>query len=147
MATIVHDVHASQLIAQIELRVRFRRLTGARLWLGGRLMRFAAWVAGCPVEIEVADHRPASMAGKGAVPIRYDARDPAFDQAVGNRLRVSLDGVEMGYVVAYDMAAGTVLRHATDARGSVYLNPERTEIVTETLTGDVAVDWIDAEAA
>jgi hypothetical protein len=146
MAAITHDVSMPRLVAQLQVRVRFHRIAGARLWLGARLMRLAAWVVGCGVTIDTGAPVP-SMAGKGSVPVSYDVRSPGYDNAVGIRLRISLDGVEMRRVVAYDIAAGTIERHVTTAAGRPVLTADRTAIAMETLTGEVEVDWVDAEAS
>ena len=50
---VVHTISMVEMVAQIDLRIRFERTARARLWLGIRLMQFAAFVAGCGVTIEV----------------------------------------------------------------------------------------------
>lgn len=56
----VIDHPASKAIGGLTLQVR---LTGlpimrTRLWLGARILRLAAWVIGCDVEIETASKGP-----------------------------------------------------------------------------------------
>lgn len=51
--TIVHEVSMPSVIAQIQLRVRFERTAGVRLWLGVRVMKLAALVAGCGIVVEL----------------------------------------------------------------------------------------------
>ncbi|WP_395391580.1 hypothetical protein WBP07_12955 [Novosphingobium sp. BL-8A] len=49
------SLSAPALVQSITLRVRFLSISRARLWLATPLMRLAAAVAGCKVEIEVGD--------------------------------------------------------------------------------------------
>lgn len=62
------------------------------------------------------------------------------------RLLVRLDGVEVGKVRAYDCDAGTVTKMVTDAEGRPLRNAERTNVLEETLSGTVTVEWKDPPA-
>ncbi|GEM_PF-5215040 len=53
--TAISTVSAPKLIATLTLRVRFIGVARARLWLAAPIMRLGARVAGCQVEIDVAD--------------------------------------------------------------------------------------------
>jgi hypothetical protein len=55
MTTIVHEVSMPALVANLTLKVRFMRTAKVRLWLGARIVRFGAFVAGTGCEIELAD--------------------------------------------------------------------------------------------
>jgi hypothetical protein len=62
-------------------------------------------------------------------------------------VRVLLNGVELTYVISADEAKREVRRYATDERGHVMLNPARSEVITETLHGDVAIVLPEEAAA
>ena len=70
-------------------------------------------------------------------PRQYGTDMPCFDPEIGGRLRVTLDGVVVRNVIAYDMDAGQVLRYKTDEAGQFVLNIERDEVERELLTGEV----------
>ncbi len=74
-------------------------------------------------------------------PRRYSVGDADYDPAIGARLEVFLDGVARGEVVAYDIDARTLTRHATDEQGNVIIDRAVNALKCETLTGDVAVVW------
>lgn len=74
-------------------------------------------------------------------PVRYSIGQADFDPAIGNRLRVFVDGAEQKEVVEYDCEAGTVLRNKLDDQGNAQLNEAKDEVLRETITGNVTVDW------
>lgn len=49
------DVSAPKLMQSITLRVRYLGVLRARLWLSMKIMRLAAIIAGCGIEIEAGD--------------------------------------------------------------------------------------------
>lgn len=49
------DVSAPKLMQTVTLRVRYTGAVRARLWLSAQIMRLAALVAGCRIEIEAGD--------------------------------------------------------------------------------------------
>ncbi len=46
------DIWAPSLARHLTVRIRGLRVLSARLWLAAQLFAFAAWVAGCNIEIE-----------------------------------------------------------------------------------------------
>lgn len=76
-----------------------------------------------------------------APPVRYAVGQPDFDPEIGRRLRVFVDAVEQKQVVEYDCQEGTVLRNKLDDQGNAQLNEAKDEVLRETLTGNVTVDW------
>lgn len=75
-------------------------------------------------------------------PVRYAVGQADFDPGIGRRLRVFVDGVEQNQVVEYDCEAGTVLRNKLDENGKAQLNEACDEVLRETITGAVTVDWV-----
>lgn len=57
------------------------------------------------------------------------------------RLKVLLDGDEQEYVIAYDCDAGTVTRFVTGIGGKPVFDEERQDLIRETVTGAVTVQW------
>lgn len=57
------------------------------------------------------------------------------------RFDVYLDGAKQDMVIAYDCDRGTVHRHVADENGRAQLNEELDEVLTETVTGVVTVEW------
>ncbi|TDW65362.1 hypothetical protein EDF57_103546 [Novosphingobium sp. PhB55] len=51
----IATVSAPSLVSTITLRVRFIAITRARLRIAAPIIRLGAWVAGCQVEIDIAD--------------------------------------------------------------------------------------------
>lgn len=51
----IATLSAPALVSTITLRVRFIAITRARLRIAAPIIRLGAWVAGCPVEIDIAD--------------------------------------------------------------------------------------------
>jgi hypothetical protein len=140
------DVTSASAMRSMTLDVRLtgKRRMDARVWLGCRLIRLAAWVCGCGYGVSVdlrKDNERHGMTGYAGVPIRLAVNDADFDHHLGSRLRIMLDGVEMRDVTAYDIDAGTITRHAHDARGRLVVKGQ--QLVVEVLRGDVAVGWID----
>lgn len=78
-----------------------------------------------------------------APPIRYSVGQNDFDPEIGRRLRIYVDGAEQKQVIEYDCEAGTVVRFALDADGSVRLNAKRDDALRETVKGAVTVEWAD----
>lgn len=136
----------SRAIESMTLSIRLigAKRTAVRVWLGTMLMRFAAWIIGCNVEIDTSPATAGSMVPLCDVPPRYDVNDPGYRWEVGRHLRVMLDGVEVSDVVAYDIAARTITRHAKDATGTVYIDHATERLAVETLVGAVTVDWCPA---
>ena len=54
-------------------------------------------------------------------------------------LAVYLNGERQNYVMAYDIDAGTITKHATDDQGRLIREPDRRQIEREVLTGQVTV--------
>ena len=59
-------------------------------------------------------------------------------QHIGAWLTIWLDGVKQSYAVAYDIAAGTLIRFALNERGAVIA--EGDEVKLETVHGRVVVE-------
>lgn len=78
-----------------------------------------------------------------APPVRYSVSQPDFDHNVGARLLIRLDGVEQKDVIEYDCEAGTVLRNKLDESGRAQPTPDKSAVWTETMTGNVTVEWRD----
>lgn len=76
-------------------------------------------------------------------PIRYSVGQPDYDQEIGRRLRIMVDGVEMKEVIEYDCEAGLIVRFKLGEDGRPMLNAKRDEIVRETVHGIVTVEWKD----
>lgn len=74
-------------------------------------------------------------------PVRYGIGHEDYDHNIGMRLRVFCDGVEMSEVVEYDCEAGTVLKNKLDINGVAELTEDRSEILRETVKGQVTVEW------
>jgi hypothetical protein len=157
-----HRVSMSSIMSEQTIRVRIdgARRMKARIWLGCQLFRFAGWVIGCRVVIamgdgaavkldacpefdaKVSDHgwrRQAPVSVPAGVPRRASIYDKDFDHELGRRIEVYLDGKLQGMVVAYDVDAGTVTRHAPDADGRAQLDETREAVKIETATGRVEV--------
>lgn len=76
-------------------------------------------------------------------PRRYSIESWNAPEFLGPRLRIFLDGVEQKEVVEYDCDKGIVLKNKLGADGQTMLNAKRDEIVRETVTGNVTVEWRD----
>jgi hypothetical protein len=74
-------------------------------------------------------------------PVRYSVGQEDFNPEIGRRLRIYCDGVLMSEVVEYDCEAGTVLKNKLDENGKAQLNAERSDILRETVKGQVTVEW------
>lgn len=132
--------------ATLSIRVTAVRRAAVRLWLGAHLMRFAAWVSGCGVEIEVRNDVAGSMVARGGVPARWSVNDSDFDPRIGRHLRVSVDDVEIRDVVSYDIPRGFVVRYARTTNGRYRTTAETVDrpasIHKEAVRGTVTVEWI-----
>jgi hypothetical protein len=60
--------------------------------------------------------------------------------AIGQGVRVFLDGIELSCVIMADEEKRTVERYRTDERGKVMLNKDLTEALTETMHGTVRIE-------
>jgi hypothetical protein len=120
------DVSMPRIMRGFTLRVRFAKLAGTRLWLATRIMRFAAFVAGCAVEIDT-DGNHELRYGADGIPralsitsLHKGYHRDAVQLAYG--LIIKRDGVEVADVISYDIDAGRVSTYArTDAGAVAYL--------------------------
>lgn len=71
-----------------------------------------------------------------------DRSDPGYLAWVksGRRARVFLGGTELSCVVTADEKKRMLVRCRTDERGRLVLSADRTEVLTETLHGDVRIE-------
>jgi hypothetical protein len=90
----------------LHIRVTGQRVTAIRFWLGTRLLRLAAWVIGCGIEIDT--ESPITFDAYG-VPSRYGVGDAHLDASAAQRLIVYLDGVEQDKVVSYNIDRGEII--------------------------------------
>lgn len=103
--TAVYPISMPETMRKVTLQVRVVgvRRTRARMWIGTQLLRVAAWIIGCGIEIGAGDS-PATFDEDG-VPSRLSVDDKIFPRYV-TRLDIFLDGVEQDRVTSYDKEKG-----------------------------------------
>ncbi len=144
MAEITMPISGAMRGVTIKVRLTGRRRMAARLWIGALLVRAAAKVIGCIVELDTrTDEQRGAMLGAGATPLRLSVDDPDYDWRLGRNLRVMVDGVEVTDVVSFDVEQATVVRLVRSAAGRFIVDPKHERAERETLLGEVAVTWVD----
>jgi hypothetical protein len=132
-----HDIHMPSLMREVTMQLRVTGQTSAsvRIWIGAKLIALAAWIMGTCIELCFGDE---PSVGAFVIPKQMSVFDADFDWRAA-RLQVSLDGVEMTNVVAYDLEAGTVDRYRADEDGIFIREGDAIGLAVERLTGEVQV--------
>lgn len=73
--------------------------------------------------------------------------DPDWHPVASWVSAVYLDGAKTTYVIRFDDAAGHLDRYVTDADGNPQMNPAKTDLLTERLSGAITVSWRDMPEA
>lgn len=99
--------------------------------------------------MELGALRSATSRPDGIIPRRLGVDDMLASSDLANALRfmgVYLDGVRQEAVLAYDLDAGFIERHAVDAAGHFIVDPALEELVVEKVFGTVTIEpLIDAD--
>jgi hypothetical protein len=140
----------SKAVGNLTLRIRIKgaRIATLRIKLAGLVLRFAAFVAGTKIEIEMGGdfdeftptHRSYMMVGDLEVPRQASVLEssPLYVSNVhewGQKVDVFLDGVRQDRVVSFDVDGGWIRVHKLGPDGEPFIQND--EIASEIRRGRI----------
>lgn len=145
------EVKASDAAKHLTLKVVVtgQQLFRFRCWLGVLVLKLAARIIGCQVDVSLlGGHRDPAPSPSLAIPPIHLSVDELAKGIAGitweeaRRIRVWLDGMEVKQVMAYDCEAGWVERLELDCCGRMIVRDDRVAI--ERVRGTVAAEYREA---
>jgi len=146
MATVAElRVPVSAAGLKLRVKVNLSRTFRVRAWLGVLLLKLAGWVIGLDMELELNGPRdPAPAPSLAIPPVRQsvhalDRADAPVTYEDARRIKVTLDGMVVKNVVAYDCEEGWLERHLRNRAGEHVIRNDH--LVLERVRGTVTAEY------